>query len=185
MGFYPVVLDLTARRVLVVGGGQVAERKVQGLLDAGAEVTVLSPALTDQLGGLSRDERIRWIAASFRPGDAEGYALVFVATADGASNAAVASEARAAGTWVNAADDPAHCDFILPSVLRRGPLTVAVSTEGTCPALSRMVREDLEGYFVDEFTTLAEVAAEARRDLRAGRTMTRLRQRLRAATCRY
>ena len=183
MAFYPVVLELAERLVLVVGGGAVAERKVEGLLAVGARVTVLSPALTERLRGLLHEDRIRWIEDCYRPGSVAGHALVFVATDDGASNAAIAAEARACGIWVNVADDPVHCDFILPSVLRRGPLTVAVSTGGTCPALSRMIRERLEEYFVDEFTTLAAEAAEARRDLREGRTIAQLRKRLRAATC--
>ncbi len=125
---------------------------------------------------------MRWIMAAYRRGGLAGHALVFVATADGELNAEVAGEARACGIWVNAADDPGHCDFILPSVLRRGALTVAVSTGGTCPALSRMIREQLEEYFVDEFTTLAHKASETRRDLREGRVLARLLARLLAAT---
>jgi precorrin-2 dehydrogenase len=178
MGLYPVVLELAERPVLVIGGGEVAERKVEALLAAGARVTVKSPALTKRLDEWDRADRIRWIAGSYQRGDVAGYALVFVATDDGAINAAVAAEARASGSWVNAADDPAHCDFMLPSVLRRGPLTVAVSTSGTCPALAKMIRERLEEYFVDEHTTLAHAAAAARRDLREGRAMAQLLARL-------
>jgi siroheme synthase-like protein len=183
MGFYPVVLELAERSVLVIGGGGVAERKVEGLLAAGARVTVVSPTLTDRLSAWAHEGRMRWMRTSYRRGDLAGQALVFVATDDGDLNAEIAGEARACGIWVNAADDPEHCDFILPSVLRRGTLTVAVSTDGTCPALSRMIRERLEEYFVDEFTTLAHKASEARRDLREGRLLARLLERLRAAAC--
>src|SRR2546422_9974422 len=91
---------------------------------------------------------------------------VFVATDDGAVNAEVASEGRRGGVWVNAADDLEHCDFILPSVLRRGALTVAVSTGGTSPALARAIREELETYFTDDYRVLARLAREARRALR-------------------
>lgn len=183
MGFYPVVLELAERPVLVIGGGQVAERKIDGLLAAGARVSVLSPTLTEQLDSWARADRIRWINDSYQRGGLAGYRLVFIATDDVELNAAAAGEAGARGVWVNVADDPGHSDFILPSLLRRGPLTVAVSTGATCPALSRMIREQLEDYFVDEFTTLAHAAAEARRDLREGRTITRLLERLRAAAC--
>jgi siroheme synthase-like protein len=92
--------------------------------------------------------------------------LVFVATDDGAVTAEVASEGRRGGVWVNAADDPEHCDFILPSVLRRDTLTVAVSTGGTSPALARAIREELETYFTDAYRVLARLAGEARRELR-------------------
>ena len=167
MGFYPVVLELRDRVVLVVGSGAVAERKVGGLLEAGAWVTVVGPALTERLATWARAGRIRWIARAYRRGDVAGHALVFVATDDGAVNAEVAGEAREHGVWVNAADDPRHCDFTLPSVLRRGPLTVAVSTGGTSPALSRLIREELESYFTDDYRVLASVASQTRRELAA------------------
>jgi siroheme synthase-like protein len=95
------------------------------------------------------------------------YDLGFVATDDRDVSAQVFKEGRRLGVWVNAADDPAHCDFILPSVLRRGDLTVAVSTAGTSPALARTIREELELYFTKEYELLANLAAEARDELRA------------------
>ena len=167
MGSYPVVLELRDRAVLVVGGGTVAEHKVDGLLRVGARPTVVSPALAARLHSWAREGRIRWIGRSYRHGDVAGHALVFVATDDGTVNAEVAAEARARGTWVNAADDPPHCDFTLPSVLRRGELTVAVSTGGTSPALARAIREELESYFTDDYRVLADVAGEARREVGA------------------
>src|SRR5439155_694298 len=125
MGCYPVVLELEGRQCLVVGGGAVAERKVEALLEAGARVTVISPTLTPHLASWAHDGKIHLVARAWERGDLAGHALVFVATDDGAVNAEVASEGRRWGVWVNAADDPEHCDFILPSVLRRGALTVA------------------------------------------------------------
>ena len=167
MGFYPIVLELRDRPVLVVGGGSVAERKVDGLLQAGARPTLVSPMLSEGLQTHARAGRIRWIDRSYRRGDVAGHALVVVATDDGAVNAEVAAESRAHGVWVNAADDPPHCDFTLPSVLRRGKLTIAVSTGGTSPALARAIREELECYFTDDYRMLADVAGEARRELGA------------------
>ena len=130
MSYYAVCLDMTGRFTVVIGGGTVAERKVQGLLDAGAAVTVISPHLTEQLVRWEKKERIEHVARSYRPGDLAGYELAFVATDDPEINAAVFHEGKVRGLWVNAADDPAHCDFILPSVLRRGELMIAVSTGG-------------------------------------------------------
>jgi len=165
MGYYPVFLDLTDRPCGVIGGGAVAERKVEALLAAGARVTVVSPALTPPLQALAHAGRVRHVGRDYRAGDLAGQQLAFVATDDGAVNGAVAADARALGIWLNAADDPQHCSFILPSVLRRGPLQVAVATGGASPALSRAIREELEGYFTEEYGGLAELAAEVRREL--------------------
>src|SRR5712691_10123354 len=105
MGYYPVFLELSGRRVLVVGGGGVAAQKVHGLLNAGAAVTVVSPNLDDELRELLRSARISHIARPYAQGDVEGYDLVMVATDDGAVNAEVAAAARARHIWVNSADD--------------------------------------------------------------------------------
>ena len=167
MGYYPVLLDLAGRRCVMVGGGLVAERRVDGLLAAGAQVVVISPRLTRALDALAAAARISHEPRGYREGDLAGADLVFVATDTGEVNAAVAREARERGLWVNAADDPARCDFILPSVLRRGDLTVAVSSGGRSPALARTIREELELYFTDEYALLANLAAEVRDELRA------------------
>lgn len=172
MGFYPLFLELAGRACVVIGGGAVAERKVEGLLQVEASVTVISPTLSDRLEAWKTEGRIRHLRRDYGPGDLAGSQLAFVATDDGEVNAAVAREGRERGVWVNAADDPAHCDFILPSVLRRGPLAVAVATGGSSPALSRAVREELEAYFTPDYTVLFEIAAEVRRDLKErGRTL--------------
>jgi precorrin-2 dehydrogenase/sirohydrochlorin ferrochelatase len=168
MGYFPVCVDMAGRPCLVVGGGAVAERKAEGLLAAGARTTVVSPALTAWLEAWAREGRIRVIPRGYETGDLAGQSLVFVATDDGAVNARVAGDARRAGLLVNAADDPAHCDFILPAVLRRGALMVAVSTGGASPALSRAVRDELDAYLDrEDYAALAEVAADVRRGLRA------------------
>ncbi len=167
MGFFPVFLELAGRRCLVVGGGLVAERRVEGLLAAGAAVTVISPALTPRLAALASEGRISHEPRGYRTGDLDGVDLAFAATDRGEVNAALAAEGHARGVWVNASDDPANCTFILPALVRRGDLTVAVSTGGTSPALARAIREELERYLTAEYATLAEIAAEARRAMRA------------------
>lgn len=168
MGYYPVALQMTDRAVVVVGGGAVAARKVDALLAAGARVTVVAPALAPSLAGLAAEGRITHVQRNYRGGDVEGHALTFVAVDDPAVSRRVAEEARARGVWVNVADDAEHCDFLLPSVLRRGELVVAVSTGGASPALARAVRERLEAVVGEDDGRLAAVAARVRRDLRGG-----------------
>jgi precorrin-2 dehydrogenase/sirohydrochlorin ferrochelatase len=164
---YPVMLDLAGRPCLVVGGGAVAERKVEGLLAAGARVTVVSPWLSDGLLASASEGRLHWTPRRYRAGDVAGFRLVMVATNDPVLNLDVAREARESGVWVNSADDPARCDFTLPSVLRRGSLTVSVSTGGGSPALARLVREELEALVPPDYAELAAIVAEVRRSLRA------------------
>lgn len=165
--YYPVALDLRDRLCLVVGGGPVAEAKVEGLLAAGARVTVVSPELTEPLAAWAIAGRIIHRPHEYKPNDLDGQQLVFSATDRREVTEAVAADARRRGLWVNAADDPAFCDFLLPSVLRRGRLVVAVSTGGASPALAARVRRDLEAYFTPEYEDLVELAAEVRAELRS------------------
>ena len=167
MSFYPLLVELHGRPCVVIGGGVVGERKVEGLLAVGADITLVSPDLTPGLRALSESARIRHVARPYRHGDLAGAALAFTALDDAATTAAVAAEARERAVWLNAADDPAHCSFILPAVVRRGALTVAVASGGATPALTRALRDHLEASLGPEWATLAELAAEARRELRA------------------
>jgi siroheme synthase-like protein len=166
MGYYPLLLEMNCRRCVVVGGGAVAERKVEGLIAAGADITVISPAVSEGLWKLLTTGTIRHVAREYRPGDLGGFEVVFVATDDAAVNSAVYRDARAQGIWVNCADDPDHCDFILPAAIRRGDLTVAVSTGGASPAATRAVREELDGYFTEDYAQFVQVAAEVRAELK-------------------
>jgi len=167
MAYYPVCLEMAGRPCLVVGGGTVAERKVNGLLEAGARVTVVSPSATERLLEWARAGRICLTLRDYEADDLAGHSIVFAGTDDGLINAEVARDARAAGALINAADDPAHCDFILPAVLRRGEITVAVSTGGASPALARAVRDELGGYLDrDDYAALARVVTDVRRILR-------------------
>ncbi|HET8578099.1 MAG TPA: bifunctional precorrin-2 dehydrogenase/sirohydrochlorin ferrochelatase [Methylomirabilota bacterium] len=163
---YPVTLDLEGRPCFVVGGGMIAERKATGLLAAGARVTVLSPSLSPALMRLATDGRLAWRPRSFSAGDTAGFVLVMVATDDGMANAAVAAEAREHRALVNCADDPDRCDFILPALLHRGPVTVAVSTGGVSPAMARLVRDELAALLPAEWSALAGLVADVRQGLR-------------------
>jgi precorrin-2 dehydrogenase/sirohydrochlorin ferrochelatase len=166
MQYYPICLDLRGRRCVVIGGGIVAERKVLGLLSAGGSVTVISPEVTDQLSLLVESGKIKHEPRSYLAGDLVNAEIAFVATDDRVVNEAVYQEGKSRRIWLNAADDPTHCDFILPSVLRRGDLMVTLSTGGKSPALARAIREELEDYFSDNFSLLVDLAAEVRAELR-------------------
>jgi precorrin-2 dehydrogenase/sirohydrochlorin ferrochelatase len=145
-----------------VGGGPVAERKVRGLLEAGAAVTVVSPRLTPRLRAWTARGRCRHVARTCGPRDVAGCALVLTATDDDRLTGRVVRDARRAGALVNAADDPRRCDFFLPAILRRGGLTVAVSTGGASPALARAVRDELDRLVPESYALLLEVAAGVR-----------------------
>src|SRR5581483_10147284 len=157
MRYYPVLLDLAGRPCVVVGGGAVAEGKVPPLVAAGARVTVIAPALTPALAAQQRAGRFTHLARAYRPGDLAGAFLVIGATGDPEVNRAVHAEATERGALINVVDDPPHCGFILPSVLRRGDLVVAVSTSGSAPALAVRLRERLERELGDEYARFLEL----------------------------
>ncbi len=165
MRYYPVFLDIAGKPAVVIGGGQVALRKVEGLLDAGAHVTVISPALHPDLEALVAAGRVRHIAREYSHGDLEGCLLAFVGTDDRSVNAAVAREGKQRGAWVNAVDDPANCDFIMPGIVRRGDIILAVSTSGGSPAMARKLREDLEQFLTEEYALMLDLVAQVRREL--------------------
>jgi siroheme synthase-like protein len=167
MGYYPLFLEMKGRPCLVVGGGQVAQRKVEGLLAADASVTVVSPDLTEGLAALKSEGRIEHRQREYQRDDLEGFDIVVAATDDKAVNARVATDSRSGRVLVNAVDDPDSCDFILPSVVRRGEVVLAISTGGLSPALARRLREELEAYLSEDFGPLVELLAEVRGDLRA------------------
>lgn len=164
--YYPVFFDLEGRSVLVIGGGRLALEKVQGLLAAAAQVTVVASALNEELAALRDDGQIAHLAREYRSGDMQGRALVMAAGDDPAPNAALQNDARATGVPLNAADDPANCDFILPAVVRQPPLTVAISTGGGSPAMARRIREELTDYLDADTSSLAELVAEVRAEFR-------------------
>jgi precorrin-2 dehydrogenase/sirohydrochlorin ferrochelatase len=162
MRYYPIFLDLQTRPCLVVGGGEVAERKVQSLLQAGGQVTVISPALTPQLQSWTAERRIAAYLRSYETEDLNGFTLVFAATDDEALQRRIAAEAQEAGVLVNVVDRPALCSFVVPAMVSRGDLTLAVSTSGTSPALARNIRRTLEQQFGVEYALTLQVLARVR-----------------------
>jgi precorrin-2 dehydrogenase/sirohydrochlorin ferrochelatase len=149
--YYPVLLDLHAKRVLVVGGGKIAQRKIEALLHHGASVRVIAKELNSDIALLVEKGLIHYAGQDFSEGHLDKVFLVVAATSDASLNRRVSEKAREKGLLVNAVDQPSECNFIVPSVLRRGDLVVAVSTSGKSPAFARKVREDLEEHFGDEY----------------------------------
>ncbi len=144
---YPVALKVKGKRCLVVGGGRVALRKVRGLLQCGARVGVVARDLEEELAFLVRIERINYLGPRYRSSQVEGCFLVFAATDSAALNARIYRDACRRGAPVNVADRPELCSFQVPSVLRRGPVTIGISTGGNSPALARQLRKYMENIF--------------------------------------
>lgn len=161
---YPVNLVLVGRRCLVVGAGAVAARKVEGLVAAGARVTVVAPVIGE---GVRAFDGVDVIERTYQTGDLEGAWLAIAATDDPAVNAAVRADGDAARIWVNAADEPDNCSVTLPAVVRRGPVTVAVSTAGRSPALASWIKGQVAEQLGPEVALLAEWLSEARDQLKA------------------
>ncbi len=141
VSYFPAMLDLRGQLCVVVGGGNVAEQKVGGLIVAGAAVTVIAPGLTPTLAGWHSGQRIRWVPREYRAGDLAGAFLVFAATDSSQANRKVWQEAKRRSIPINAADDPTNCSFILPAVHRDGDLVVAVSSSGRAPAVAMRIRD--------------------------------------------
>ncbi len=163
----PVTLSLSGRACLVVGGGEVALRKVEGLLEAGAKVTVVALSPVSALESLASSGKLSLQRRAYRGGEAAGYRLVLAATDSAETNRRVAGDAEAAGTWVNVADDPELCTFHLPARVRRGPLQIAVASEGQAPFAVRRLRQILERRFTPEWADWMTAAARFRVRVRA------------------
>ena len=158
--YFPVFLDLKGKKVLVVGAGKVAGQKVRDLLAAGAEVRVVAREIS-----LKRQKDVKYVKRAFRSSDLAAQDLVFSATDDEALNRRVGRLCRAGGVWVNVADRPALCDFIMPSVFRRGKVTAAFSTGGASPALAKFLRQRMEKYVGPEVDGLVRILARSRQRL--------------------
>lgn len=143
---YPVNLNLEGKKCLVVGGGGVAERKVASLVESGAKVTVIAPSVLTSLNNLAGEGKITLIDDIYKSGMAKGYFLAIVATDDENANKLAISEAKSFGALVNAPTTPEFSDFTVPAVINRGDLTVAVSTNGISPALSRKIKEEISEF---------------------------------------
>jgi len=164
---YPVNLILDGRPCLVVGGGGVARRKVEGLLACKALVTVVAVRAEPGLVALADAGQVVLERRPYRRGEVAGYRLAIAATDDFAVNRAVYEDGEAASVWVNAADEPSSCSFTLPSVVRRGPIMVTVATGGHSPAMAAWLRRHVENELGEEYVVLLQLLSEERTLLKA------------------
>ena len=167
MRYIPIFLDVAGRECVVVGGGEVAARKVESLLEAGAHVTVVSPRLSSSMEAIVARGLVIHIARGYARGDVRGCVLVYAATDDPKLHRELAAEARALGIPINVVDVPELCTFIAPAVVKRGALQIAVSTSGASPAFAARLRRTLEAQFGAEYALTLEVLRAARRRLHA------------------
>ena len=162
MKYYPVFLNIRDKKCVIVGGGEVAARKAERLLDCGATVFIISPQLTPELAALKEKDIISHIATEYTGDLINGAALVIGATNDEKTNAAISLDARSKGIPVNIVDDPQKCDFILPSLVQRGDLAIAIGTGGKSPALARHLREELEAKYGKEYEIFLNILGNLR-----------------------
>lgn len=163
--FYPILVDLQGKKALVVGGGKVAQRKIETLLEHGASAQVVARELTAELEELRSGGRIEFLGGEFSEAFLQGAFVVFAATDDASLNRRVSQAAQQRGLLVNAVDQPADCNFIVPSVLSRGDLLIAVSTSGKSPAFARKVRVELERHFGEEYGSFLILMGNLRKEI--------------------
>ena len=164
--YYPVYLNLRGRRCVIIGGGKVAEGKIARLLDSGARICVVSPDATPGIRQFVADGSVQWEARKYRDGDLDGAFIAIAATNVREVNRRIFEEANERGVMLNAVDDPPNCSFIAPSIVQRGPVTLAISTGGVSPALARKLRESLQSSDDLAWADLSSAMAVARSHLR-------------------
>lgn len=174
--FFPLLLNVKGRHCLVVGGGRVAAGKIEGLLSYGARIVVVSPQAVRGIQTQARAGVLTWKKRAFSPKDVKGAFLVIAATSSFAVNGAVFKACRAQRILCNAVDDPEHCDFFYPAVVRRGPLQIAISTNGNLPALAARLRKELEEQFGDEWSAWVEHVGKVRREMLASEVSVKKRR---------
>lgn len=165
MSFYPMYVDIEGSKCVVVGGGDVATRKVMSLVECNAAVLVVSPKITPEIECLANDKRIAIEHRDYIEGDIEGATLAIIATDDPALNKRISQEARDKNIPINVVDTPEICTFIVPSIIRRGDLIISISTSGSCPALAKTIRKDLQKQFGEEYAEFCNILRQFRADL--------------------
>lgn len=174
--FFPMLVRLIGRKCLVVGAGEIAAEKIAGLLIHGALVEVVSPRAVERIQKLVRLGKIVWRRRQFSPRDLDGAFLAVAATNSAIVNQSVFRACHARGVLCNAVDDPVHCDFFYPAVVRRGPLQIAISTNGESPALAARLRRELETQFGPEWSDWVEHVGKLRRKILAKRMSAQARR---------
>jgi precorrin-2 dehydrogenase/sirohydrochlorin ferrochelatase len=164
--YYPIALDLSDKPCLLVGGGVIADGKLDALLAAGARLTVVSPDVSPRIATFAAEGRITLHRRHYESRDVSEMFLVIAATDDRAANARVAADGRAAGALVNAVDDIPNCDFFAVALVRRGDLQIAISTNGRSPAFARWMRERLDATVPVEYSELLDILGNVRQELK-------------------
>ncbi len=160
--FYPMMLDLRGKPCVVVGGGEVAARKVESLVECGAKVTVIAPAVDSSLAPLIERGAVIHLPNNYGAGDLQGAVLAIASTDSEAVNRAVYADAKAQGIPVNVVDVPDLCTFIVPAVVEQGDLTIAISTSGKSPAMAKRIRKEMEKHFGPEYGAMLHLLGEVR-----------------------
>ena len=160
--FYVACLKLRGRSCLVVGAGDVALEKVEGLLACDAPITILAPEAQDDLKALAAEGSIEWIQREYEPSDLEGRFMVIAATNDSEVNIGIYNDAEKRAMLANVVDVPPLCNFILPAIVRTGPLAIAISTAGASPALAKRMKREISELFGEEYAQLALILNDAR-----------------------
>ncbi len=178
MNYYPVFLDLRGRPCLVVGGGEVATRKLEGLLQAGAEVTVISLEVTAAIQQWQSQGELRHLPRCYRRGDLRGFFIAYAASGNAEVDQQMAAEAGVERVLLNVVDLPMLCDFITPAIVQRGDLVIAISTGGKSPGFAKLVRQQLENFVGPEYAEALEVVGVKRNELERSCPNAEERQRL-------
>ena len=165
MSYYPIFVDLKDQGVLVVGGGEVAERKIKNLLTHDCSIYIASPQLTDYLKELVDRGEVRLIDPDSLDESLDKVFMVIAATDDSALNSRIASKAKERGILINSVDQPRDCTFIMPSIVKAGDLQIAISTAGKSPALAKRIRQELESTFGPEYASFIELLGLLRTEL--------------------
>ncbi|MEG6565396.1 bifunctional precorrin-2 dehydrogenase/sirohydrochlorin ferrochelatase [Thermoanaerobacterium saccharolyticum] len=166
MAYYPIMLNITNKNCLVVGGGKVAYRKILSLFEFGATITVLSSSFIDEILELCKSHKIKLVKRNYQKNDVENYFLVVVATNDRLINKEISDECKKKNILVNVVDDKELSTFIVPSVMKKGDLTISVSTNGKSPLLARRIKEMLENMFENDVENLIVELSNARDKLK-------------------
>ncbi|MGI9102976.1 MAG: precorrin-2 dehydrogenase/sirohydrochlorin ferrochelatase family protein [Terriglobales bacterium] len=165
MELFPIFVKLARRRCVVIGAGEIGAAKIAGLLACDANITVVAPEATGMVRAAADAGKLTWHARAFAPADLEGMFLAVAATGSPETNHRIYSEANQRGVLCNVVDDPDHCDFFYPAIVRRGALQIAISTGGLSPALARRLRQELEAEFGPEYEAWVEEVGQARRQI--------------------
>ncbi|MHB8232845.1 MAG: precorrin-2 dehydrogenase/sirohydrochlorin ferrochelatase family protein [bacterium] len=170
MKYYPINLNIYGKKVLVIGGGAVAARKVERLVERGADITVISPEISPEIAGFAKKYKVKWIDRAYKTGDEKGAFAVFCAISPGKKSIKIEEglfkRCVKKNILINVADKPEFCTFTLPALVSRGEFDIAIFTSGLSPRLARKIREDLEKVYGEEYNTYVKILGFIRKEIK-------------------